>query len=411
MTLPKQAAILCGGLGTRLRPYTLDMPKPMIPINKKPFLEYLIEQLKENGISEIILMTGYLGEKIHKYFGNGERLNIEILYSKGPVEWSTGRRLYEIKELLNDHFMLLYSDNFVPFNLEKAYECYIQKNVKLSFVVQSKISGNIRLREDGIVDIYDKSRSASNLDMVELGYMIVSKKVFEYYPPNDKNIDFYQIIDSLAKEKQLAGFEIRDKYYSISDPERLNKMRNYLTPKKILLIDRDGVINKKAPKGEYITSWKEFKFIPETIKAMKKLSDNGFKFIIITNQACIGRGIVTKNAINEINNKMIKFLEKEGISILQLYMCPHHWDDNCHCRKPKPGLFFQASRDWSFRLDKTFYIGDDSRDCQAAYNAGCKCIFIGEQPDISNLDSKKFPELIVKNLQQGMEELINNDYF
>ena len=249
MTLPKQAAILCGGLGTRLRPYTLDMPKPMIPINKKPFLEYLIEQLKENGISEIILMTGYLGEKIHKYFGNGERLNIEILYSKGPVEWSTGRRLYEIKELLNDHFMLLYSDNFVPFNLEKAYECYIQKNVKLSFVVQSKISGNIRLREDGIVDIYDKSRSASNLDMVELGYMIVSKKVFEYYPPNDKNIDFYQIIDSLAKEKQLAGFEIRDKYYSISDPERLNKMRNYLTPKKILLIDRDGVINKKAPKN------------------------------------------------------------------------------------------------------------------------------------------------------------------
>jgi len=87
MIIPEQAAIFCGGLGTRMHPITHKIPKPMVPVNGTPFLEHLICQLKENGIKEIILMTGYLGEQIREYFGDGEKLDIKIRYSHGPVEW------------------------------------------------------------------------------------------------------------------------------------------------------------------------------------------------------------------------------------------------------------------------------------------------------------------------------------
>ena len=109
--LPKQAVVLCGGLGIRLRPYTDKTPKPMVLCNGKPFLWHLLQQLHEQGINKFILLTGYLGEKIEDYFGNGGRFGWEIQYSLGLVEWDTGKRLWEAKKLLEESFILLYSDN------------------------------------------------------------------------------------------------------------------------------------------------------------------------------------------------------------------------------------------------------------------------------------------------------------
>ena len=120
MSTPSQAVVLCGGLGTRLRPHTDSLPKPMIPCNGKPFLEYLLTQLTEQGISQFCLLTGYLGERIQEYFGNGQRFGWKITYSHGPVEWDTGRRIWEAQSELEECFLLLYSDNFVPFPIKKV---------------------------------------------------------------------------------------------------------------------------------------------------------------------------------------------------------------------------------------------------------------------------------------------------
>ena len=92
-TIIKKAVILAGGEGTRHRPLTLTTPKPLIKIHGKPFVEYIIEELKKNGITEIILVTGYLHEKIEKYFGDGEKFGIKITYSSSPITDNTGTRL------------------------------------------------------------------------------------------------------------------------------------------------------------------------------------------------------------------------------------------------------------------------------------------------------------------------------
>jgi histidinol-phosphate phosphatase family protein len=409
MGIPRQAAILCGGLGKRLRPITDTLPKPMVPINGRPFLEYLLEQLKDQGVSEILLMTGYLGEQIQEYFGPGSNWGLDIQYSNGPTEWDTGRRLYEARSLLQNDFILMYSDNFVQVNLKKLTDFHGQSNKLLSFVVQPKINANISLGEEGAVTAYDKTRSAKNLNFVELGFMVTSKKIFDYYQEVD--VSFSDVIVKLVSEKQVSGMIVKDAYHSVSDPKRLVLTREYLKPKKILLIDRDGVINEKAPRGEYIGKWSDFVFISDTVDGLKELSQEGFEFIVISNQAGIGRGVLSAASVDEINDRMKKYLEDQNIPIKGIYVCPHNWDDNCDCRKPAPGMLFQASRDFLFRLDKTFFIGDDARDCQAAHNAGCKSIFLGEPVVVEKLSDKESPQLIIKTLKSLLPFLNNYDYF
>ena len=118
-TTVDQAIILCGGLGARLRPLTNSVPKPMVMVNGKPFLCHLLRQLSEQGVTRFVLLTGYLGEKISDYFGDGSQYGWSVSYSQGPVEWDTGRRLWEARARFDVQFLLLYSDNFVQFNLQK----------------------------------------------------------------------------------------------------------------------------------------------------------------------------------------------------------------------------------------------------------------------------------------------------
>lgn len=399
-----QAAVFCGGIGSRLRPLTDKMPKPMVPVNGYPFLFHLLTQLKENGIRKVILMTGYLGSQISDYFKDGRSMGLDITYSHGPVEWETGRRLFEIKNLLDEHFMLAYSDNFVPYNHEKNLRFYFEQKKILSFIVQAKAGGNIRLgNRNTIAELYDKTRTAEGLNFVELGYMISNKEVFRYY--DDIDVSFSDIIAKLVKKHQVAALEVKDKYYSISDMERLKLTEEYLKPKKIFLVDRDGVINKRALKGEYITSWKDFYFIKDNVEALEELSKAGNSFIVISNQAGIARGVVSAEDVNAINQRMKDALEKRNIRILGVYVCPHHWNEKCFCRKPEPGLFFQASRDFMFRLDKSYYIGDDSRDCQAAYKAGCRCIYTGDKEELKSIMPEERPDVIARNLKEAIPYL------
>ena len=126
--------------------------------------------------------------------------------------------------------------------------------------------------------------------------MIVDRDyIFSIYlnNKNSPDISFTNIIELLVDYSQIAGLIINDPYHSVSDTQRLELMREYLRPKKIILIDRDGVINKKAPKGKYIAKWEEFKFIDDTVNCMKKLAQKGFSFIVITNQA----GLCSRNGM------------------------------------------------------------------------------------------------------------------
>lgn len=391
MTNPTQAVVFCGGLGTRLRPITDHLPKPMADISDKPFLEYLLEQLSGQGITRFVLLIGYLGEIIQDYFGDGHAWGWEIEYSNGPAEWDTGRRLWESREILDTNFLLLYSDNFSQFNLDKLMELHRTEQATLTLLLAEKNNGNIRISSRGRIEDYDKDRQRHGLDYVEIGYMSVERDlVFSIYNniPNTPDINFSEIIKSLVDRKQVSGLVIKEPYHSISDVDRLELTREYLMPKKIILIDRDGVINVKAPQGEYIENWGAFEWIDDTVQSMKQLSGDGFSFIVITNQAGVSRGMVSERELTKIHHLMIKKLKHQNITVLGVYVCMHHWNDNCVCRKPKTGLFTKIAKDYLLRMDKTLYVGDDVRDCEAAYNAGCGSVLIASSKKYKTVKNK-----------------------
>jgi len=406
--IPKQAVILCGGIGSRLKPHTITTPKPMIICNGKPFLWFILQQLRDQGIKNFVLLTGYLGEKIHTYFGDGSTWGWRIEYSFGPSEWDTGKRIWEAKVLLDSSFLLMYSDNFVMFSLDKLFAAHKKNNKSLTFMVSHKTPGNVSLDESGVVDKYDNHRTSSLLDYVEIGYMIVEKnKTMSFFDSPD--CSFSLVLENMSKQQEVSAYIQHDKYHSISDPKRWKIAEKYLESKKIILIDRDGVINIKAPKGEYISKWEEFTFIRETYDAMKYLSKVGFKFIIITNQAGLARGMIELAELDRIHKNMIDEFKKGDIEILDVYVCEHHWDHGCFCRKPSPGMLLQASKEHLFRLDQTVFIGDDPRDCQASVNAGCNSIFIGNVNELKNLEKKEQPIYTSSSLTGAIDVII--DFF
>ncbi len=415
MTQPEQAVIFCGGLGTRLRPLTDSLPKPMVPVNGKPFLEHLLQQLSDQGFKRFLLLTGYLGEIIRDYFCDGSCWGWVIEYSHGPVEWETGRRLLEACGQLDTRFLLLYSDNFVQFRLSQLVELHHREHVPLTLLLAPKTNGNIRVSSTGRIEAYVKTRIGHDLNYVEVGYMVVERdSVLTLFPelPGYPDFSFSIVLQSLAASQRLAGLVVRDTYHSISDPDRLGLMRSYLKPKKILLIDRDGVINQKASRGEYISTWEGFKWIPETRQAMRELATRGFKFIVISNQAGIARGMVSSTALEQIHQNMIAELRKDRVEILDVYVCPHHWDEDCGCRKPKPEMFFQISAKHLLRMDQTIFVGDDVRDREAAFNAGCGSLlispteqyeFVGKEPKWT-MNTPKFSDAvpwIIKRFEDG----------
>ena len=404
MTLPRQAVILCGGLGTRMRPLTDTLPKPMAPVNGRPFLEYLIEQMREQGIRRVLLLTGYRGEMIQEYFGNGAAWGVEIGYSHGPAEWDTGRRIWEARAQLDDRFLLLYSDNYTPFSLHKLMAFHAAHMPIVSLLLQPKATGNIRVGADGMIELYDPSRRAPGLDYVEIGYMLVERDaMFALY--NRPDISFSRILERLSQRRALAGMVCRDPYHSISDPERWKLAERYLAVKRILLVDRDGTINRRPPRGEYVTQWREFHWIDETVESMRQLASVGFSFIVLSNQAGIARGMVSAEAVRSINRQMVEELKVGGVEVLDVYVCPHHWDDGCECRKPAPGMFFRASREHLLRMDRTVYVGDDPRDCLAAYNAECLSIMVGPDRDVDpGLDAR--PALAAATLTEAVPWIV-----
>lgn len=381
MERPRQAVILCGGRGTRLRPLTDTLPKAMAPVHGRPFLAYLVEQLCDQGIQRIVLLTGYRGEMIREYFGNGSDLGIQIDYSPGPVEWDTGRRVREAEPMLDRRFLLLYSDNYVPFSLDKLVSLHASRASAITLLLQPKQNGNIRLTAGADIDLYDPTRTAPGLDHVEIGYMLVERDAVlaELHEPD---VSFSRVLERFTQRRGVAGLLSRDPYHSVSDNVRWKLAERYLEIKRIVMIDRDGTINQRPPTGEYVTSWDRFRWVDETVAAMRLLAERGFRFIVLSNQAGIARGMLDAGVVDDMHRRMVSELSSRGIQVLDTYLCPHHWDDGCDCRKPEPGLFFRASRDHLLRMDRTVYIGDDPRDSRAAFNAECLGVLVGPERDV-----------------------------
>ena len=141
-----------------------------------------------------------------------------------------------------------------------------------------------------------------------------------------------------------------------------------------IFLDRDGVINHN--RDDYVKSWEEFAFLPDALGALTRLSDSSYKVVIITNQSPIGRGLLSISQLDDIHKHMLGEIRSKGGRVDGIYFCPHLPSDGCECRKPKPGLLYQAAHDMTIDLSQSFLIGDGVSDIEAAINAGCRPLLV-----------------------------------
>jgi histidinol-phosphate phosphatase family protein len=380
MDKPKQAVILAGGRGSRLGALTEAVPKPMIRFHGKPFLEYVIENIRGEGITRVLLLLGYRAEAIRAHFGDGRAMGVTIEYSVTPVENETGPRLRAAREQLDSVFLLMYCDNYWPANLDAMTAHFAARSrAQAQITVYTNPDGytrnNTQYDASGMVVNYDKTRSSPGLNAVEIGYALVRRSVLNGLP--DGNVNFESCIyRQLTSCGELAAFPTGHRYYSIGSIERLSRTEAFLCRRPAVILDRDGVLNVKAPQGQYVRSWREFQWLPGAIDAVRLLTQRGYTVVVITNQAGIARGMMTTEEVVTLHECMQKSLRSNGASVDAIYYCPHGWDAGCFCRKPQPGMLFQAQRDLNLDLTRTWVVGDDDRDLQAARAAGSPALLV-----------------------------------
>lgn len=378
--------MLCGGRGERLRPLTDNQPKPMVAVNDRPFLFYLLHQLSSHEIKRFVLLTGYLGEMIQDYFGDGSQWGWQITYSQRPTEWQTAARVFEVLSELDEKFILLYSDNFAQLRLSELLKTNVHHGSAITLSIAKKSPGNIAIDSDGQVLSYDAGRNSKDSNFVEIGYSLIDRNKILDCLGRHKSESFSEVIRDLATTRAISTVLVETGYESISDPSRLAETADYLKPKKILLLDRDGTLNKKSLPGEYINSLSEFIWIESSRNALKILAQNGFSFIVITNQAGVSLGKTAVRDLEAIHDQLRADFQSDGLTLLDIYVCTDHWNSNSEFRKPEPGMFFAAANRHKFRLDQVIYVGDDVRDGLAAGNAGCKSVLVGSDSLSESLD-------------------------
>lgn len=230
-----QAVILVGGKGERLRPFTDNIPKPMVEVTGIPFLEHLIMLLKANGINKFLFLAGYLGNIIKDYFGNGEKWDIEINYSFEDEPLGTGGALKLAREQLYDEFFLLFGDSYLSINYGRMASDFKKDNKKVMLAVydnadNTDVPFNIMLdKSRKTVAVYRKAKdNPPSFNYCDAGVLIVKRDVVELIG-NSTPVSFEEeIYPRLIADKELGYYISECRFYDIGTIDRLKKFERYI---------------------------------------------------------------------------------------------------------------------------------------------------------------------------------------
>ena len=225
-------AILAGGLATRLHPTTLTIPKSLIKVAGKPFIFHQLKNLREQGITDIVLCTGHLGEMIKSYVGDGSKFDLKILYSSdGRKLLGTGGAIKKALPLLGNQFFILYGDTYLPIKFDSIEQSYLSNNFSYLMTVLKNDGmwdqSNAFFVNDRLIE-YNKKNPTSKMRYIDYGLSIVSKNIFDKYS-EDTFFDLSDIFHYLSKQRQLVGLEVFKRFYEIGTPNSLKETEGFLS--------------------------------------------------------------------------------------------------------------------------------------------------------------------------------------
>jgi len=228
-----QTVILAGGLAKRLRPLTYDIPKCLVKINGTPFIDYQIKYLSNQGIRKILLCIGYLGDHIKNYIGNGSRYGIKITYSEdGKNLLGTGGSIFNARESLDDNFMVLYGDSYLPINFSQVIKKFNHTEKKALMVIMRNNNqwdkSNVIFNGSNLIE-YNKNDHKESMKYIDYGVSLYKKSFFlEFSKKQGKNFDLSKYLNELSLKNNLDYYLVKERFYEIGSKIGIESFTNFI---------------------------------------------------------------------------------------------------------------------------------------------------------------------------------------
>ncbi len=375
-----QAIILAGGFGTRLKEVVKDVPKPLADIAGKPFLAYLLQNLRNHGVKKVVISVGYLQEKIVEYFSDNY-LGMSVSYAREDKPLGTGGAIINSLKFIdqNQPVLVLNGDSFLQVDYQKLFAAH-KKNLTMVLRKMDDCSryGRVVFDENFVIKNFeekplDKLGMTSSEGFINGGIYLLDPKIFKRFSVPEA---FSFESDFLAKELswlEPQAFTAEGYFIDIGIPEdyaRAQKELSNFIKNKALFLDRDGVIN--IDHG-HVFEKEKFDFIDGIFDLCKRAQDLGYLLIVVTNQGGIAKGFYSEEEFLELTKWMESEFQKREIKITKTFYCPCHpegkiekYRQNSFDRKPSPGMLLKAIEEFNIDPKKSLMLGDNETDMRAA---------------------------------------------
>ncbi|HEX9722257.1 MAG TPA: HAD-IIIA family hydrolase [Candidatus Paceibacterota bacterium] len=425
-----KAVILAGGKGTRLAPIIgPNTPKALAIIGDAPIIEHQLRFLKENGLKEVWVLLGHLGNEVQKFLEKKE-WGMVLRYKQEEEPRGTAGALKQLEDETQEDFLVLAGDVMVNFDAQRFLQRHKEKGGILSVMVHP----NDHPFDSDLVEVNEQGRVLSilrrphpddllfrNLSIASV--YICSPKVFEYIPDGEKTDMEKDIFPRMLEAgEHISAYNTPEYIKDMGTPERLEQVRkdyasgkivrlSLTTERRAIFLDRDGVLNEEIDQLSRAEDLKVYDFATE---AVKKINETDFMAIVVSNQPMVAKGFMTEKDVDEIHKKLETELGRKGAKLDAAYFCPHHPEKGfsgerlelkieCECRKPKPGLLLNAREDFHINLSASYMIGDQTSDILAGKNAGCRTILVETGYGGKDEKYKIEPDFKARNILEAVE--------
>jgi histidinol-phosphate phosphatase family protein len=432
----KQIVILAGGKGTRLKERLGDLPKPMIPIASKPLLEHQIELARSHGFTDVVLFIHHGAQIIQDHFHDGARWKLSIRYVVEKEPLGTAGAVIAGLDQLADRFAVMYGDTMLNVDLARFWSAHDRARADATLFLHPNNhpldSDLVEMSASGWITTFHNRPHPPGMffqNLVNAGLYVIEKRALGPWHGNNKPLDFGKnLFPALLKQgTRLLGYTSPEFIKDIGTPSRYDwvcaqydagiiQRSSLATPQRVVFLDRDGTLVKEVS-AQGLHRIEDLELLPGVAKAVHELNQAGLRAVLITNQPVIAKGFCTEAELQQIHNKLETLLGREHAFLDRIYFCPHHPEKGfagerpelkieCDCRKPKPGMIFQAQRDLNIDLSHSWLIGDTTTDVQTARNAGVKSILVrtGHAGADAKYDVK--PDLVFDSLPEALRFIV-----
>jgi len=408
----RDAVILAGGFGTRLSHVVSNVPKPMAPVYGKPFLSYVMDRLVEAGVTRIVLATGYKHEVIQSWFGDAYR-GAQVLYSQESTPLFTGGAIRQAAQYIDsDDFVVLNGDTLFDIDLQQLYRFHTDRHAKLSVALRhvndTNRYGSVTCTNESIIEFKEKDASLGAGD-INGGIYLINRAWLCSLPLPTKFSFEKELMQPMAGQDGFYGLSFNSYFIDIGIPEDYWRAQRewpeLFGQDEFLFLDRDGVLNKHLL-DDYVRNWSMWEWLPGVLEKMPELAKRYKRIFLISNQQGVGKGVMSKTDLEDINRHMMEDIERAGGRIDRIYTCTELEAAHSPNRKPEIGMALQAQRDYpEVDFHRSVMVGDNVTDIFFARKARMRAVYISKNNPVPEA-VRDITDIIITGLTQMHSSLV-----